>query len=196
MLKYIRDHGRGKVAAVMIDIKNPDWCDPNNNSYKQCSVKMLKELVVNILGSSVNVIYDVYGQFSGRGYKWLQVHYRPCLDSTDAELKTSGYGFPSSRRRGMAKTWTYGGSFSGNIRSWCNPLEVAFQTSKTRLACFWTVTEPSQVQTGCGNAIILGYTLKNYGFGGASWKTVVDKAKQVARQRGFQWPTSATNWCT
>jgi len=191
MLQKVRDAGAGKIAAVMIDIKNPDFCDPSNSYYKPCSVAMLKELVVRILGTTVNVVYDVYGQFSGVGYKWLQKNYRPCHDSTDAELLTSGYRFPAH----MAHTYTYGGSFSGDIWGWCKPLEKAYLRNAARLAAFWTTTTASQVVTGCGNAIILGHTLFHYSKGGSSFKSVVDKAKTVARERGFQWPTRATSWC-
>lgn len=193
MLKKIRDDGSGRIAAVMIDIKNPDWCDPADSYYKQCSVVMLKELVVSILGTRVNVVYDVYGQFSGPGYKWLQRNHRPCLDSTDAELGTSGYSFPAD----MAETYTYGGSFGFHaISSWCGPLEKMYLARKARVAAFWTTTKASQVVTGCGNAIILGHTLYHYSYFGSSFKSVVDKARQVAHERQFEWPTSATSWCT
>jgi len=59
MLKKIRDNGAGKIGAVMIDIKNPDFCDPAESYYKQCSVVMLTDVVVSILGTRNNVVYDV-----------------------------------------------------------------------------------------------------------------------------------------
>jgi len=192
MLKAIRDYGRGKIGAVMIDIKNPDWCDPESY-YKECSVKMLKELIESILGNRVNVIYDVYGQFTGQGYKWLQRNFRPCYDSTDAELESPGYSFPEK----MARTFTFGGSFAGHTSKWCDKLEQKYLESNARVAAFWTTTAPSQVVTGCGNAIILGHTLYHYSKSPDTfrWRSVVEEAKRVADQRGFEWPTSATAWC-
>lgn len=92
---------------------------------------------------------------------------------------------------GMAQTFTYGHSVVPAHRHYCQVLEWILQSKKPMVAAYWTTWKASQVVTRCGNAIILGYVQYAYGSG---WKSFVDKAKLVAQQRGFQWPTSATRW--
>lgn len=60
LFKAIADEKRnGKpVTFVWLDLKNPDYCDPNSNKWRHCSIAALQDLARSILQpAGIRVLY-------------------------------------------------------------------------------------------------------------------------------------------
>ncbi|KHN93744.1 phospholipase D [Metarhizium album ARSEF 1941] len=70
-----RQTGRD-VAFVWLDIKDPDWCDPQDDAWQNCSVAALQEHARQILEpAGVRVLYGFAGDTAeGVGYGFISRH--------------------------------------------------------------------------------------------------------------------------
>lgn len=62
------------VIFVWLDLKNPDWCDPDDAKWQRCSITALRDLARRILEpAGIQVLYGFYGsQVGGKAFDRIQ----------------------------------------------------------------------------------------------------------------------------
>ncbi|KAL8807894.1 MAG: hypothetical protein Q9200_004481 [Gallowayella weberi] len=80
--KIANERRNGKtITFVWLDIKNPDWCDPNDPKWQHCSVGGLRDLARQILQpAGVRVLYGYVFKASSKTYPFI----RDGLNSNEA----------------------------------------------------------------------------------------------------------------
>ncbi|KAI4164604.1 MAG: hypothetical protein LQ342_001917 [Letrouitia transgressa] len=80
--KIARERAAGKsITFVWLDIKNPDWCDPNDLAWRHCSVSNLRDLARGILQpAGVRVLYGYILGANSKTYSFI----RDGLNSNEA----------------------------------------------------------------------------------------------------------------
>ncbi|KAL8681816.1 MAG: hypothetical protein Q9224_006823 [Gallowayella concinna] len=183
--KIARERRNGKdITFVWLDIKNPDWCDPNDPKWQHCSVRGLRDLARQILQpAGVRVLYGYVFKAKSKTYSFI----RDGLNSNEAinvdgnptqvrELFQSGGPADQSRRVSSYGDVDFSFEF-GNCKedkyNTCTELRQAVASGKFGKVFGWTAT------VGKGDYVrqeldIAGVDGIIYGFGGADYKDAAD----------------------
>ncbi|KAI4246293.1 MAG: hypothetical protein L6R40_001961 [Gallowayella cf. fulva] len=183
--KIASERRNGKIITfVWLDIKNPDWCDPNDPKWQHCSVGGLRDLARQILQpAGVRVLYGYIFNANSKTYPFI----RDGLNSNEAinldgnPKKALGLfeaGGPKDRSRRVSSYGDSDFSFEfGNCQEneyyTCTELRQAVASGKFGKAFGWTST------VGKGDYVrkeldVAGVDGIIYGFASADYKDTAD----------------------
>ncbi|KAL8919125.1 MAG: hypothetical protein Q9172_005129 [Xanthocarpia lactea] len=178
--KIARERQSGKsITFVWLDIKTPDWCDPNDPKWYHCSVGGLRDLAREILQpAGVRVLYGYILGASSKTYPYI----RDGLNSNEAinldgnpkkALQRFESGGPEDRSQRIS---SYGysdlphefGDCNEDSYYTCTELRQAVESGKFGQVFGWTATigqEPyikNELETAGVDGIIYGYKNADY----------------------------------
>jgi hypothetical protein len=138
------------ISFVWLDLKHPDWCDPDVPKWSYCSVAELRELAKQILFPvGVQVLYGFsgIGSVTGRGYHYIT----RALDGreavsiwdywTDVKKEYEGSRLPFKARnfdRGLFNVERDSGDCESGCGT-CNQLRLARESGAFNKVFGWTI---------------------------------------------------------
>ncbi|KLO83240.1 Phospholipase D [Fusarium fujikuroi] len=139
------------INFVWLDIKNPDWCDPEDNTWKHCSIDALRDLARKYLEPvGVRILYGFYGAtVSGKAYKRILSGLKGSEGlningkAADVAKAFQDYGSPNKARRIMSYGY----------------FNLPFQFGDCHEESFYTCTELRQGTESRNYGQVYGWTL-------------------------------------
>lgn len=172
-------NGGADITFVWLDIKNPDWCDPSDPKWYDCSVGGLRDLARDVLQpAGVRVLYGYVLSANSKTYAYI----RDDLNSNEAinldgnpkkALERFESGGPADKSKRVS---SYGdddisfefGTCQEDSYNTCTELRQAVNTGKFGKVFGWTSTAgdgdyvDKELGTAGVDGMIYGYAGKNF----------------------------------
>ncbi|CAH0056154.1 unnamed protein product [Clonostachys solani] len=150
VIRRLRERGE-TIIFVWLDLKNPDWCDPDDPKWRLCSIDALRDLARSILEPvGVQVLFGFYeNQVGGKAFRRVRdgLNAREAIDieGTRALVRSSFLKFPVPKQQSiMSYGWGLLEAGFGDCQEkeykTCTELRQAVEMDAFGKVFSWTLT--------------------------------------------------------